>query len=104
MSGGDDWLDMDDLAAWGADISAIEAEKEKQVVQLWQQHNTVVRLFSACLSQLRTTGMGGIVGLDYSAVDLVARWLGIVMDSLTLSQLQVMEAEMVSLFSQKQTG
>jgi hypothetical protein len=96
MSGGDDWLDMDDLSAWGADTSAIEAEKEKQVVQLWSQHNTVVRLFSSCLSQLRTTGMGGIVGLDYSALDLVARWIGITMDSLTLSQLQVMEAEMVS--------
>ncbi len=70
-------------------------ESAKQTVELWKQHETVVDLFSRCFSQLRVGAMGGIVGLDYSAVDLVARWLGIVMDSLTLSQLQVMEAEMV---------
>lgn len=99
VSGGDDWLDMDDLAAWGADTHILQAEREKQRVELWAQHNAVVKLFSACLSQLRLTGMGGIIGLDYVAVNLVARWLGITMDSFTLSQLQIMEAEMVSVLS-----
>ncbi len=99
ISGGEDWLDVDDLTAWGADAHSLQAEREKQQVELWAQHNTVVKLFSACLSQLRTTGMGGIIGLDYVAVNLVARWLGIVMDSLALSQLQIMEAEMVSVLN-----
>lgn len=76
-------------------------EAKKQTVHVWAQHQTALRLFSRSLSQLRTTAMGGIVGLDYMAVDRVANWMGITMDSVLLGQIQWMESELVAL-TQKQ--
>jgi hypothetical protein len=45
--------------------------------------------------------MGGVMGLDYNAVAMVANWLDITLNRSLLSQLQIMEAEMISFFSTK---
>lgn len=60
----------------------------------------VVRLFSRVWTQWRTASMGahGVVdivflGLDYSAVDVAARWLRIDLNAQQLDWLRVMELE-----------
>lgn len=90
-------MDTDDLAAWGVETETLVKESEKQTIELWKQHETVVDLFSRCFSQLRVGAMGGVMGLDYNAVSMVANWLAITLNRSLLSQLQIMEAEMVSL-------
>lgn len=94
-------MDTDDLASWGVDSETLVKESKKQTIELWKQHETVVDLFSRCFSQLRVGAMGGVMGLDYVAVEQVAKWLGIRFDRNLLVHLQAMESEMISFFSTK---
>lgn len=52
-------------------------------------------LFCACRTQLRTS-FGGVVGLDYNAVWLVASTLGVTMDPWMLMAIQFLEDDLVS--------
>ena len=46
--------------------------------------------------------MGGVLGLDYKAVQVVAGWMEIVVDRSVFNDLRVMEAEAVRLFREGQ--
>ncbi len=59
-----------------------------------------LRLFQGCLTQWRRGGMNGArVGLDYVAVDIVARAKKIDLDGDVLDGLQIMEAESLRIFN-----
>ncbi len=62
------------------------------MVEVWRSNWSALRLFCAAGTQWRTAGsMGGIgwIGLDYQAVELVERRLGI--GPVSWADLQVME-------------
>lgn len=60
-----------------------------------------VRLFQASRTQWRYAGMAGVrVGLDYSAVQVVAGAKGIKMAAETFEGLQILEAESLRIFSE----
>lgn len=50
------------------------------------------RLWMRAIGQWRTTGLGGLLGLDYNALWLVAGALGLVMDEALLGRIQALEA------------
>ncbi|MBU1040143.1 MAG: DUF1799 domain-containing protein [Proteobacteria bacterium] len=58
--------------------------------KLAQGNKPAWKLWTSCSTQWRV-GMGGAVGLDYLAVEMVAKTLGIRMDRPMLEKLQALE-------------
>lgn len=54
-----------------------EADMEDVAVLVWPENWTAVSLFSAMITQWRTGGMGGLVGLDYGVIPTVAMMAGV---------------------------
>jgi hypothetical protein len=52
----------DDIAAWGGERPEVQTEFE-----VWPENWDAVQLFTACATQWRVA-MGGVTGLDYTAV------------------------------------
>lgn len=90
----------DDLAELGAPGDLIEAEaaaadeaRKAEVVEVWDTHWPIVQVFLACATQWRVAPMGGRSGLDYPAVEWVARRHDLEIDAAALVDLQVLETE-----------
>lgn len=61
-----------------------------------------VRLYLACLTQWRRGGMNGQkIGLDYVAVEITARAKGIELNKENFEGLQVMEAESLRIYNER---
>lgn len=58
-----------------------------------------VEVFLACATQWRLDTAGGPIGLDYAAVQAVMRMLGIDDVRQVFADVQVMEAEVLRVFS-----
>lgn len=52
-------------------------------------------------TQLRIGPMGGVIGLDYNALQLAAGWQGVEMTAEAFDDIRVMEATMLSEFNRK---
>jgi hypothetical protein len=85
-------------AAWQAKLEA-QAPSECEVLpECWD----AVLLFARCATQWRTAGMSGIrTGLDYPAVRLVARAMGVAWSEALLADVQVMEFEALAVWSEE---
>lgn len=93
----------DDLRALGAsDETLAEWEGAKEPFSLWPDAGPAFDLFTACATQWRVAGLGGVLGLDYKAVQVVAEWIGVVVNRAIFDDLRVMEAEAVRLFRKGQ--
>jgi hypothetical protein len=78
----------------------IDDEMTQDVIELHVMYEKAFRLFQLCSTQWRT-GMSGVTGLDYVAVDFVARANGIKVGKKLLQWLQVMEGEALKQRSSK---
>jgi hypothetical protein len=69
--------------------------------EVWEENWEAVQMFLRCQTQWRTSGMGGIVGLDYGAVAWLLRLYRVKDQRTLLEDLQVMEAAVVGEMSKK---
>ncbi len=80
------------FAALGADPSALpQPETEKEDFEVWAPNWPALSLFLAAATQWRTAAtMAGVIwlGLDYTAVDVIARRLGVEADWLDLQEME----------------
>ena len=51
----------------------IKSDDNNSFFKLWEVNELSLNVFLSCLTQIRVAGMGGIIGLDYSAVMLVIK-------------------------------
>ncbi len=80
------------MSAGADDTGHIDEQLEDNAIEVHQMYQPAVELFMACQTQWRT-GMAGATGLDYVAVGLVAKTLGIKLSKKVFSWLQLMELE-----------
>jgi hypothetical protein len=80
----------------------IEGGHEPQLLEVWADHWPAVRLFGAMQTQWRRD-MSGPTGLDYSALPVVERRLGIRgrRAQLAFDHLRLMEAEALRLMRER---
>ena len=81
------------LKAWGIESPTIAPE-----VYVWECNVKILELFIACHNQLRTT-MGGVIGLDYTAVKIVADALNIDFNAQTLYGIKSAEEEFLKILN-----
>jgi hypothetical protein len=74
---------------------------QPEPVELWPEHEEALRVFAAMLTQWRM-GYNGPVGLDYAVLPIVERRLGLRPCKQRFADLQVLEAEALRWFAQKQ--
>jgi len=67
--------------------------------EVWPENWPVIVLFLAVNTQWRVGGMGGLIGLDYPAVDVVINRLDLKVDAECFAGLQIMEREIVREFN-----
>ncbi|MFC6855752.1 DUF1799 domain-containing protein [Marivibrio halodurans] len=97
--GGGPDLAVEDLIAFGLD--PVDAERigriedvDDDAVEIWPEHEAVVRLFLALSTQWRVGGMAGApLGIDYASIETTGRLLGIEVTPAVFEDLRVMEAE-----------
>lgn len=86
----------------GRKILAAMGEAPDDTLALPEALRDAVRLFDAVATQWRVAGMDGVaLGLDYSALDIAARWLGIAPTPRLLSDIAVMEDEGLTVFRER---
>ncbi|WP_343221989.1 DUF1799 domain-containing protein [Marivibrio halodurans] len=67
---------------------------DDDAVEIWPEHEAVVRLFLALSTQWRVGGMAGApLGIDYASIETTGRLLGIEVTPAVFEDLRVMEAE-----------
>lgn len=98
----------DELEAAGAPPELVAAEREAvgradadAVVEVWRECWPALNLFMACATQWRTT-MQGRIGLDYLAMDWVARRLDLEVGAELLGDVQELEAAALECWSEQQ--
>jgi len=71
-------------------------------VDVWPCNWNTVQLFMAMSTQWRVS-MNGPIGLDYVALPVVSRALGIRITPKRMAGIRIMESEALTIFSQRQT-
>lgn len=66
---------------------------------MWQENVPAVELFLLCDTQWRYAPSGLVLGLDYPAVELVARMFGVELSADLFGRLQVLERELIKVRS-----
>jgi hypothetical protein len=95
-----------DLAAQGLDISTLEPWRLQQLqegtedYELWEENVPVVELFMKTIRQWRTAGEQ-FLGIDYVALDVVAKLSNMALDAEVFNDFQVMEARAVELLNKR---
>jgi len=69
-------------------------------VLIWEENWETWQVFEASLTQWRISPGGGVMGLDYSAVESVMRFLQIKDLTDTFRRLQLLEGVVVSVFAE----
>ena len=80
-----DWADQPDTASDGAVAPA-------GPFKVWRCNWPALACFLACSTQWRVGGMGGVLGLDYPAVEVVMRMHQVRDRSVMFKNLQAMES------------
>lgn len=80
------------MAAWGFSFGDLLEE----TIELWPDTWPGFTLFEAMSTQWRT-GMGGAIGLDYSVLPMVAKYMDIAEENMPLAfnDIRTMEAEVL---------
>ncbi|MDI3259472.1 MAG: DUF1799 domain-containing protein [Sinobacteraceae bacterium] len=93
-----------DLELAGAPADYIEracAVEEPVEIEVMHECRHAVEVFLACQTQWRVGGMGGLLGLDYSAVDTVMRILRTPDRPETFAGVRVIERAVLAAMSEK---
>lgn len=98
----------DELAELGAPADLVDDEaaaaaraEAADVVGIWPENWDAFRLFLRASTQWRSAPHGGRMGLDYLAVEWVARRLDIEVDEPVFTALQVMEIEALAVWAEE---
>lgn len=92
---------LEDLAAYGADASALPAElMEPATFEVWPEHVEALDMFLRCSTQWRTAS-SGVIGLDYGAVFNVLDLYAVGNRLQVFEDLQIMEQRAVKLINDK---
>lgn len=95
-----------DLASMGLDISVMEPWRLEQLQQgagdfeLWEEHIPVVELFARSVRQWRTAGEQ-FLGIDYVALEVVAKLTDTALDAELFNDFQIMEARAAELLNER---
>lgn len=97
---------MQELETWGAPEEMIEEaqenkEAETDLFPVHPENWPTVELFMQVQTQWRVGAMGGILGLDYVAIDVFVKYLRLEVSPDTFAGLQVMERAAVPLLNKK---
>lgn len=71
----------------------------QEQLTLWPVNQDSWELFMGVATQLRTVGMGNVIGIDYAALKMVSELYGIPLDKERFHDIQAMEREAVSIWS-----
>lgn len=83
---------LDDLAAYGADASALpERFRKRPTYEVWPEHEDAVLMFLRVQTQWRTTS-SGVMGLDYGVVLQMFDLYAVEKRQQVMEDLQVMES------------
>ena len=85
---------QDDAKAFGMTLPAAESVEDDY--EVWEEHWDAVVVFLRCQTQWRSGGMGGVIGLDYNAVEWVIRLYDINEPRVVLEDLQVIEGAVLA--------
>ncbi len=104
MLGGDE-DDVGLLSAMGIPQAQWEKMRGESVLDIWPENWTAVEVFSAMQTQWRA-GMGGVVGLDYTALPVVMDLIGTAANERAecFDGVRVMENEALAHFSRQHGG
>lgn len=92
---------MADLAAYGADASALPPELcQPTTYEIWPEHLDALDLFLRCTTQWRTT-QAGVIGLDYGVVLQLLDLYAVGNKRQVFEDLQIMERRAVELINSK---
>lgn len=92
---------LDDLAAYGADISALpESMREPETFEVWPEHLEALEIFLRCTTQWRTT-QAGVIGLDYGPMFQLLDLYAVGNRLQVFEDLQIMEQRAVKLINDK---
>jgi hypothetical protein len=92
-------MTFDDASAFGIALPIKESASDDY--EVWPENWDVVQIFLRCQTQWRSAGLGGVMGLDYTAVSWVLRLYGIKNQRTVLEDLQVMEGAVLSEMAKK---
>lgn len=93
-----------DLEAWGAsdDVkSAYDQAQEADEFEVWAENWDTVQLFLLVQTQWRTGSMGGVIGLDYDAVESGARLAKVDVTPEMFEGLRIMESSAVNALNEE---
>lgn len=89
------------LREYGAPDDLVNAWRQPDEFGVWPENMPVLNLFTRCKTQWRTGAMGGFLGLDYVAVDVVIKYSDIDATPELFADLQAMESVALSEFNKK---
>ena len=90
---------LQDLAAYGADASALPAELQQPTTyEIWPEHLEVLNIFLRCTTQWRTSQIG-VIGLDYGVVFKLLDLYAVDNRRQVFEDLQVMEQHAIGLIN-----
>lgn len=93
--------DIEEMRAWGADVSSIKPDPPKRV-EVWYDNTDAIRLFNACHpTQWREGPAGGRIGLDYGGLEVSRQWLGIEPSEALLMQIKYCEVIAINYWASK---
>lgn len=78
-------------------------EEDEEVIELLAELKPVIELAVACANRLSVVGGAFaqplVMGFDLTAVEIVAKWMGIMIDQAMGEDLRTLEAHMLKLLS-----
>lgn len=93
-----------DLDAWDAsdDVKAAYSQAQEQdEFEVWPENWDTVQLFLLVQTQWRTGSMGGVIGLDYTAIDSAVRFAEMDVTPEMFKGLRVMESSAVNALNEE---
>jgi len=93
-----------DLDAWDAsdDVKAAYSQSQEQdEFEVWPENWDTVQLFLLVQTQWRTGSMGGVIGLDYTAIDSAVRFAEMDVTPEMFKGLRVMESSAVNALNEE---
>lgn len=82
-------------------IERFEQKKAPELFDVWPENWPTVKLFLTVQTQWRYGPMGGVFGLDYTAIDVVFRYRKIEVTPAQFAGLQVMERAVLPILNEK---
>ena len=92
---------IDDLAAFGAPSDVVEAlTQEDHLFEIWPENKTSLEIFLRLRTQW-VIGFNGVIGLNYSSVEMMLRLFDVSDHRETFLDIQAMEIAILPILNEK---